>query len=41
MDNRELYRVVVGSYSVKENAHNMVKQLEKDGYKPYITKATI
>lgn len=40
-DNRELYRVVVGSYSVKENAYNMVKQLEKDGYKPYITKATI
>ena len=41
MDNRELYRVVVGSYSLKENAQNMVKQLEKDGYKPYITKATI
>ena len=41
MDNRELYRVVVGSYSVKENAQNMVNQLEKDGYKPYITKATI
>ena len=41
MDNRELYRVVVGSYSIKENAQNMVKQLEKDGYKPYITKATI
>lgn len=41
MDNRELYRVVVGSYSVKENAQNMVKQLEKDGYKPFITKATI
>ena len=41
IDNRELYRVIVGSYSVKENAQNMVKQLEKDGYKPYITKATI
>jgi len=41
IDNRELYRVVVGSYSIKENAQNMVKQLEKDGYKPYITKATI
>ena len=40
-DNRELYRVVVGSYNIKENAQNMVKQLEKDGYKPYITKATI
>lgn len=41
IDNRELYRVVVGSYTVKENAQNMVSQLEKDGYKPYITKATI
>lgn len=41
IDNRELYRVVVGSYSIKENADNMVKHLEKDGYKPYITKATI
>ena len=41
IDNRELYRVVVGSYSIKENAQNMVKQLEKDGYKPFITKATI
>lgn len=41
IENRELYRVVVGSYSVKENARNIVKQLEKDGYKPYITKATI
>ena len=41
MNNRELYRVVVGSYTVKENAENMVKQLERDGYKPYITKATI
>lgn len=40
-DNREVYRVVVGSYSIKDNAQNMVKQLEKDGYKPYITKATI
>ena len=41
IDNRELYRVVVGSYSIKENAQNMIKQLEKDGYKPYITKSTI
>lgn len=40
-NNRDLYRVVVGSYSIKENAQNMIKQLEKDGYKPYITKATI
>ena len=41
IDNRELYRVVVGSYSVKDNAQNMVNQLEKDGYKPCIIKATI
>ncbi|MGL5718733.1 MAG: N-acetylmuramoyl-L-alanine amidase [Paraclostridium sp.] len=38
---RDVYRVCVGSYSVKDNAENMVKQLEKDGYKPFITKATI
>ena len=41
VDNRELYRVVVGSYTIKENAQNMVEQLEKDGYKPFILKATI
>lgn len=41
MDNREVYRVCVGSYTIKENAQNMLKQLEKDGYKPFITKATI
>lgn len=41
IDNREIYRVVVGSYTVKENAQNMLKQLEKEGYKPFIFKATI
>ena len=41
IDNRDLYRVCVGSYVNKENANNMVKQLEKDGYKPFILKATI
>ena len=41
MDNREVYRVCVGSYTIKENAQNMLKQLQKDGYKPFITKATI
>lgn len=39
--NREVYRVCVGSYALKENSDNMIKQLEKDGYKPYIIKATI
>lgn len=38
---RELYRVCVGSYTVKENADNMLRQLEKEGYKPFIVKATI
>ena len=38
---REIYRVCVGSYTIKENADNMMQQLEKDGYKPFITKATI
>ena len=41
IENRELYRVVVGSYIDRNNAQNMVNQLEKDGYKPFITKATI
>ena len=41
IDNREVYRVCVGSYTIKENAQNMLKQLQKDGYKPFITKATI
>ena len=41
IDNRELYRVCVGSYINKDNANNMLKQLEKDGYKPFILKATI
>ena len=41
IDNRDLYRVCVGSYISKENANNMLKQLEKDGYKPFILKATI
>ena len=41
IDNRDLYRVCVGSYINKENANNMLKQLEKDGYKPFILKATI
>ena len=39
--NREVYRVCVGSYTVRANAENMLKQLEKDGYKPFIAKATI
>lgn len=38
---REVYRVCVGSYSVKANADNMLKQLEKEGYKPFIIKATV
>lgn len=38
---RDMYRVCVGSYSVKENADNMMKQLEKDGYKPFIAKVTL
>ena len=25
----------------EDNANNMIKQLEKDGYKPFILKATI
>ena len=41
IDNRDLYRVCVGSYINKDNANNMLKQLEKDGYKPFILKATI
>lgn len=38
---RDVYRVVVGSYTEKKNAENMLKYLEKDGYKPVILKATI
>ena len=38
---REVYRVCVGSYTVKENAQNMLNNLTKDGYTGFITKATI
>lgn len=38
---REVYRVCVGSYTIKENADNMKRQLEKEGYKVDIYKATI
>lgn len=34
---RILYQVNTGAYSNRENANNQMKQLEKDGYKPYIT----
>lgn len=30
------YRVVVGSYSKRENAESMVKELENEGYKPFV-----
>lgn len=35
--NRTLYQVNCGAFSERKNADNLVKQLEKDGYKPYIT----
>lgn len=33
----KLYRVQVGAFSQKSNAENLKKELEKKGYKPYIT----
>lgn len=35
-EKRTLYKVCTGAFSVRENANNMMKQLEKDGYKPYL-----
>ena len=35
-DNKPLYIVSVGAYSVKENAENMVNELKKKGYNSYI-----
>ena len=40
-EKREVFRVLIGSYTIKENAENMIRQLEKDGYKPSLIKATI
>lgn len=34
---KKLYRVQVGAYSKKENAENMLKELEKAGFKGFIT----
>ena len=34
---RILYQVNTGAYANRTNAENQMRQLEKDGYKPYIT----
>ncbi len=38
---KKLYRVQVGAYSKKENAENMLKELEKAGFKGFISESDV
>ena len=35
-DNDKLYKVQVGAFGIRQNADNLVLELEKSGYKPFI-----
>ena len=37
-DDKLLYRVQVGAFSIRENAEKMLERLERDGYEAFITK---
>jgi N-acetylmuramoyl-L-alanine amidase len=37
-DSADMYQVIAGTFSQKDNAEELVKKLVADGYKPYIFK---